>query len=83
LYFSIKSFFYLYMNGIVSASDLSAIDFQGCLLDLLSLLPLRGAARDLCSGSGLTVQPDKPTQRLGTLSCLQLGFSFSSTSALL
>jgi hypothetical protein len=28
-------------------------------------------------------QPDKPTQRLGTLSCLRLGFSFFSTSALL
>jgi hypothetical protein len=28
-------------------------------------------------------QPDKPTQRLGTLSCLRLGFPFSSTSALL
>jgi len=28
-------------------------------------------------------QPDKPTQRLGTLSCLRLGSPFSSTSALL
>jgi len=28
-------------------------------------------------------QPDKPVQRLGTLSCLQRSFLFSSTSALL
>jgi hypothetical protein len=28
-------------------------------------------------------QPDKPVQRLGTLSCLRLGLLFSSTSALL
>ena len=46
-------------------------------------LPLRALCMRSALGLRAYRQPDKPTQRLGTLSCLRLGFPFSSTSALL
>jgi hypothetical protein len=46
------------------------------LLDLLSLLPLRGAARDLRSGSGLTAN----RKNLPYASELYLAFNISSRS---
>jgi len=47
------------------------------LLDLLSLLPLRAAARDLCSGSGLTAN----RTNLLNASELCLAFDWVSRSA--
>jgi hypothetical protein len=53
------------------------------LLDLLSLLPLRGAARDLRLGSGLTANRKNRLNASELYLAFDLVFLFSSTSALL
>jgi hypothetical protein len=70
-------------SKVMRGPFVSASSSRLTLADLLSLLPLRGAARDLCSGSGLTAN----RINLPCASELYLAFNssplFSSTSALL
>jgi hypothetical protein len=53
------------------------------LLDLLSLLPLRGAARDLRLGSGLTANRINLPYASELYLAFNISSSFASTSALL
>jgi hypothetical protein len=53
------------------------------LLDLLSLLPLRGAARDLRLGSGLTANRKNLPYASELYPAFNISSRFSSTSALL
>src|ERR1700752_4679016 len=67
---------------VMLISFVSASSSRLTLADLLSSLPC-GLQRAISLGLRAHRQPDKPVQRLGTLSCLQRSFLFSSTSALL
>ena len=70
-------------SEVMQSPFVSASSSRLTLADLLSLPPLRGAARDLSSGSGLTANRINLPYASELYPASDLVFSFSSTSALL